>query len=185
MENRFLVYAHYTNDTNEIFYIGEGTLKRAHTSCSRNIYWKRKVKKHNGFKVKILSRNLTKKEATRLESKIIKALKKRNYKLTNILESSIGNYSKNSGNSKLAEWNKIHKGVLSPTYGLKRPDLSKRNKEGQFNRFKKSVLCIELNKQFESIKLANLYFNKEKSSHIVQHLKGNRKTAFKYTWKYI
>ena len=185
MINRFLVYGHYTSDTNELFYIGEGTLKRAHTSCGRNIYWKRKASKHNGFKVKIFSKDMTKHEATRLESKMIKALKKRGYKLTNILDSTICKYWKERPNPRLAQWNKDHSGILSPVYGLKRPDLSERNKTGSFKRFVKPVRCIELDKIFNSVQEANIYFGKVNSTHITQYIKGQRKTAHKHTWEYV
>lgn len=48
------VYAHYTSDTNELFYIGKGSKNRA-WSTKRNKYWKRIVKKH-GLNVQILLR---------------------------------------------------------------------------------------------------------------------------------
>lgn len=44
---KFYIYFHYTLDTNELFYIGKGTNNRAYSKESRNIYWKRVVKKHN------------------------------------------------------------------------------------------------------------------------------------------
>lgn len=58
----FYVYAHYTLDTNELFYVGKGTKKRAHHIHGRNSYWNRIVKKH-GYKVEILIDNLSAQDA--------------------------------------------------------------------------------------------------------------------------
>ena len=187
--NRFIVYAHYTTDTNELFYIGEGLPRRAYTKHGRNIYWQRKVAKHNGFIVKILAKDLTKKQSTRLESKIIIALKKRGYRLTNLLESTISEYIRKVGNPKTAERNRRNKGILSPTFGLSRPDLVERNKSGNFKRFARPVLCIELNKSFSSVKEANISIGKKPCStginKLLSNSNTNRKTAYGYTWKFI
>ena len=183
-EKRFLVYGHYTKNTNEFFYIGEGTKRRPNSTSGRNIYWRRKYEKYGGFYSKIFIQNLTKKEATRLESKIIINLKKRGYKLTNLLNSTISDYVRKNGNKQLSERNKKNIGELSPVFGLKRPDLSLRNKAGNFNRYVRKVRCIETGEIFDSIKLANQKYNKTKSSHINQQIKGKRKTAFGHKWEY-
>lgn len=49
----FYTYAHYTADTNEIFYIGKGQKNRFKKSDNRNRWWHNKVNKH-GFVAKIL-----------------------------------------------------------------------------------------------------------------------------------
>lgn len=57
----YYIYAHYTADTKELFYIGKGTEalnfkhKRAFALNGRNQYWKNKVAKHGGFTVEILA----------------------------------------------------------------------------------------------------------------------------------
>jgi hypothetical protein len=42
----YYIYAHYTEDTNELFYIGVGQGGRANTISGRNEYWSRIYKKH-------------------------------------------------------------------------------------------------------------------------------------------
>lgn len=181
----FVVYIHYTLDTNEPFYIGEGKLRRSTTNCGRNIFWQRVFKKH-GKRVEIYREGLTKKDAQILESKLIREFLDKGYRLTNLVECSFSVLPENRKNPKLSEWNKIHRGELSPTYGLKRPDLSERNKNGDFKRFKKQIQCIETGQIFESIRDALIFHNKDpKSSHITQQIKGDRKTALGYTWRYV
>lgn len=76
------VYAHYTADTNQLFYIGIGTHRPGDTigrkylraySCAksqRNIFWLNKYNKH-GRTVKILYDDLTEKEAKNKEIELI------------------------------------------------------------------------------------------------------------------
>lgn len=53
------VYVHFRNDTNQIFYVGKGSGKRAYNSQKRNGYWKNVVKKANGYSVQIIAKNLS------------------------------------------------------------------------------------------------------------------------------
>ena len=183
--NDFVVYIHYTLDTNEPFYVGEGKLRRSTTNCGRNIFWQRVYKKH-GKRVEIYKDGLTKKEAQILESKLVEKLLNESHRLTNIIECSCSVLPENRKNIRLSEWNKEHSGESSPTYGLKRPDLSERNKLGNFNRHKKPVQCIETGQIFNSIRDALIFNGKDiKNAHITQQIKGNRKTALGYTWKYV
>lgn len=62
--NQFYVYAHYTLDTNELFYIGKGQKDRCKTK--RNSYWFKVVNKHNYY-IKFLYINLSQEEAYKLE----------------------------------------------------------------------------------------------------------------------
>jgi hypothetical protein len=66
-------YLHFTLDTDELFYTGMSSTKdkkRAYTKRGRNPYWKNIVNKH-GFRVEILSDNLTKEQAIKEEIKLI------------------------------------------------------------------------------------------------------------------
>ena len=65
-----LVYRHRRLDTNKIFYVGIGTIKRAYTTDSRNIHWKRIVNKTN-YEVEILQENLDWDTACELEILLI------------------------------------------------------------------------------------------------------------------
>ena len=183
--NDFVVYIHYTLDTNKPFYIGEGKLRRSTTNCGRNSFWRNVYEKH-GKRVEIYKDGLTKKDAQILESQLIKKFLNEGHKLTNILECSRSVFIENRKNPKLSQWNKEHSGELSPVWGLKRPDLSERNKNGDFNRYKNPVRCNETGQVFESVKEASIFFGrKPTNSHITQQIKGDRKTALGYTWEYI
>jgi len=199
IDKNFVVYEHYTPDTNELFYVGEGRPDRPYSTRNRNRYWKYKVKKHNGFVVKIVKENISKLDAESLEKNLILEYKNNDIALTNLCDGPmfenhwlIGKpkelhplFGKKHPNPKLSEWNKIHCGELSPVYGKKRPDLSERNKSGQFKRFTRKVICIETDIIYDSIKDATISMNRNpKSAEISKHLGGNRKHAFGYHWKY-
>lgn len=200
MDNDFVVYEHYTPDTNELFYVGEGRPDRPYSTRNRNRFWKFKVKKHQGFVVKIVSNNISKLEAEDLELFLIKEYKSNGIELTNLCEGTMFNthwlvgkpkeihpmYGKKHPNPKLSEWNKQHSGELSPTYGKKRPDLSERNKTGLFKRFTRKIMCVETEVIYNSVKEAYLSLNKSpKSSEISKHLGGNREHAFGFHWVYV
>lgn len=68
--NNKLVYAHYTLDTNELFYIGIGDEVRSNNTSNRSEFWKRYYKKH-GRRVEILYDNLTLEEAKVKEIELI------------------------------------------------------------------------------------------------------------------
>jgi hypothetical protein len=181
----FVVYIHYTLDTNEPFYVGEGRLRRSTTNSGRNIFWQRVFKKH-GKRVEVYKTGLTKKEAQILESQLVEKLLGEGARLTNIIDCSCSVLPEYRRNPRLVQWNKEHRGELSPTWGLNRPDLAERNKNGVFKRHKKSVQCIETGQIFESIRDASIFFGrKPTNSNIIQQIKGDRKTAFGHTWRYV
>ena len=198
----FVVYAHYTEDTNELFYIGEGKDKRPYLTTNRNRWWNFKVKKHGSFIVRILRSNLTKMEAQKLEKELIlffddvpsinlvnicKGPMFESHWLLNTNKTNHPMYGKKRPDSskRITEWNKQHSGKNSPVYGLKRPDLIERNKSGNFIRFTKKVRCIETNIEYDSLKEVNEFYSKPTSSDLVKHLKGRKKQAFGYTWEYV
>ena len=81
-------YLHVRNDTGKIFYVGLGPESRAHTSNSRNIYWKRIVEKH-GYSVQYLGdRSLE--EAKALEKSLIKVLGRRDLKKGHLVNMTDG-----------------------------------------------------------------------------------------------
>lgn len=200
-ENRFVVYAHYTADTNQLFYIGEGTLERSKRTNHRNRYWNFKVAKH-GFTVRILYSGLDKQESQNIETRLIRNLLKRGVKLTNFC---IGPLYKRSwllnapkelhpmfgkknpkASERMKQYNKEHSGEKSHVFGKKRKDLTERNKNGIFKRFAKKVKCVETGEIFSSIREAILAFGgKPNSTSITKHLKGIRKLAFGHHWEYV
>lgn len=70
----YVVYQHRRKDTNEVFYIGQGTVKRAYQNQinRRNNNWTKVVEEAGGFEVDILAQNLTKEESLVVESEYIK-----------------------------------------------------------------------------------------------------------------
>lgn len=84
----YYTYAHFTKDTNKLFYIGKGTFykqgdfKRAHAKIGRNSYWQNKVKKHGGFTVEILACWKTEQEAFCHEEFLISTFKDKIVNLT-------------------------------------------------------------------------------------------------------
>ncbi|MDG4869015.1 hypothetical protein P8631_13540, partial [Guyparkeria sp. 1SP6A2] len=61
------VYFHSTPDTKEVFYIGMGSLKRAHDLKRRNKYWLETVLKHGKPIVLVIAKNLSTEDASRIE----------------------------------------------------------------------------------------------------------------------
>lgn len=143
--SKFYVYAHYTLDTNELFYIGKGKNKRAFSTLGRNKYWHDIVQKHN-FRVEILIDTLTEDRAFIQEILAIKEFQPR----ANFTKGGAGGYTgPNSGNFKKGSkpWNTNKKcpeigirqrGSNNPMFGKAYPT--------------KSVKCLELNKTYNSAK---------------------------------
>ncbi len=75
--NDKVVYFHKRNDTNEVFYVGIGSIERAHTISGRSKWWKRIVNKV-GYTIEIVHEGLTWDMATLLEIKYIKDFGRRN-----------------------------------------------------------------------------------------------------------
>jgi hypothetical protein len=65
---KFCVYLHLRKDNGMVFYIGQGTLKRANSSANRNKLWTMVEKDAGGFTVKMLHENLNKKSAVEIEN---------------------------------------------------------------------------------------------------------------------
>lgn len=200
IENKnYVVYAHYTPDSNELFYIGEGRPKRPCSRQNRNRYWNHKVNKHGGFKVEILYDQLTKPEAERIEAKLITKYKSEGHKLVNFCEGPLYGphwtqfatkeqmpmYGKKipAASERMKSWNKERRGELSPVWGIKRPDLAERNRTGTFNRYSRPVYCKELDMTFSSIKDAKSYINKP-GINIHRALKEGS-PAGGYHWAYV
>lgn len=73
ISKEFYVYAHYTADTNELFYIGKGKNKRAWQANGKNRsnYWHNIVNKHQGFRVEILLDKLDEASSYNEEAKLV------------------------------------------------------------------------------------------------------------------
>jgi len=87
MKKKCYIYGHYTEDTDELFYIGKGTGKRAWAKSGRSKYWNNKVNK-DGLVVKILEEHLTDEQAYEREKQLIAEAGLEN--LVNFLEGGYG-----------------------------------------------------------------------------------------------
>lgn len=125
------VYRHRRLDTNEIFYIGVGTVNRAYTKSQRNNIWKNIISKTD-YKIEIIVSNLSWKDACELEILLISEygkIKSKTGTLSNITDGGEGFYGgKHSKETKLkmskakigiSTWNKGIIGKENHRYGVK------------------------------------------------------------------
>ena len=70
---KFYIYAHYRNDTGDLFYVGKGEGNRYKSKQGRNPYWKNIVKAH-GYKAEILEYFETEGDAFQAEQSLISEL---------------------------------------------------------------------------------------------------------------
>lgn len=68
--NKYYVYVHRRNDTNEVFYVGSGCNDRAFVTGNRTKDWK-DVVKYTSFTVTILKNNMTKNESLLFEKQML------------------------------------------------------------------------------------------------------------------
>ena len=85
----YVTYAHYKPD-GSIFYIGKGSVKRAHSAVGRNIVWKRTVEKHGNFRVEILGKWAVEQDAFDHEIALIDEFRKNGCRLSNIASGGMG-----------------------------------------------------------------------------------------------
>lgn len=111
---KYYVYSHITKDTNQIFYVGKGTGRRARGK-RRNPYWKNVANKH-GWKVLILKHNLDEKDALEVEKYYIKHIGRRNIGTGTLVNMTDGG----EGTSGLAPANKGNVGVFKHSEETKR-----------------------------------------------------------------
>ena len=69
-DNNNIVYRHRRLDTNEIFYVGIGSIKRSKEKHNRNTYWKNIVK-FTSYTIEIIAENLDWDTACELETFLI------------------------------------------------------------------------------------------------------------------
>jgi hypothetical protein len=88
--NKHILYQHRRLDTNEIFYVGIGkTIKRAYYKHNRNRHWHNIVNKV-GYKVEILSENLTWDDACEQERTLIAFIGRFDLKLGSLTNQTNG-----------------------------------------------------------------------------------------------
>lgn len=104
----FCTYSHHKPD-GTLFYIGKGSLKRAHAKDNRNPHWKNIVAKH-GYKVKVLAQWLTEAEALEHEKFLISCFRDMGFTLANITsggEGVSGHKHSNESKAKMSAFQKV------------------------------------------------------------------------------
>ena len=201
-KNKYVVYIHYEPDTLKPFYVGEGTIERAFFGSKRNSEWQKNVINHGGYLVDIIFKSDSKEEVVELEIATGISLIDEGYKLTNVWlghrfekggvlvdKTRMPFYGKKNPqfSENLKKWNLNHRGKNSPNWGRNREDLSKRNKEGKFNRFKRPIKCVEENIEFERVKDAKEWAKDKglKGWNTIGSSANNGTTSAGYHWKYL
>jgi len=85
-----MVYCHKRPTDGEVFYVGKGCGKRSTRTDNRNNHWHNVIKKHGGFDVEIVAKNLTEAEALKFEIALIKGLRDAGANLCNLTDGGEG-----------------------------------------------------------------------------------------------
>lgn len=79
----FCVYQHIRPDTNAIFYVGKGSLRRANSRHGRNAHWNHVVSKAGGFSTQIVVDEVDEELAFLIEVELIDKFRRLGVRLTN------------------------------------------------------------------------------------------------------
>lgn len=128
------IYRHIRPDTNEVFYIGIGSIKRAYATRCRNNYWRNIVALNkNNYRIDIILDNLDRDDACKKEVEFIKLYGRSDLKQGTLCNLTDGG-EKNLGRVVTEDLReRLSKANPKIWLGKKRPDcsarLAKRNKE--------------------------------------------------------
>lgn len=169
-QKRYYVYAWYTKDTNEIFYIGKGTGKRYLTRKRENKFFMNILNAHDCDSL-IMKDNLSEKEAFELEVMLISYFRKRSRILTNICDGG-ENPPKMSG-KRSREWcENIKKGLLKAYQ--ENPDLKRKSSERM-----KSFLQTNEGKEFMKKSIASRNNEEFRKSQSIKCKVANNTSEYK------
>jgi hypothetical protein len=182
--NNKIVYRHIRLDTNKVFYIGMGSLKRAYTkdSSKRNIIWNRIVNKTK-YNVEILAQNLSWENACELEEFLISL-----YGRIDLKTGTLCNLTNGGDGSKGCTPSKETKNKISNFHKNKIVSKESRNKmkkakEGKFllsnNPNSKKIINLKTGEIFNTAKEAALSINKIYGS-FTWALRNTKKFNFRY-----
>lgn len=190
----YYTYAHFTKDTNELFYIGKGSFtkqgdfKRANACTGRNTYWKNKVNKHNGFKVEILAVWKTEQEAFAHEEFLIFVMKEKLVNLTSGGEGCAGRVQSKAEKDKRAN---SHRGKKRSPQSLANMSKAQKNNivslaalQEAREKQKKKILCVETGIVYNSLSEAG-HLSGVLFQNISKACKGIRQHAGGYKWEFI
>jgi len=184
------VYKHIRKDTNEVFYIGIGTLKnykRVNSLLNRNSHWLN-ISNKVGYYSEIIEHNITWEKACELEKYWISHygrldLKKGN--LVNLTDGGEGTFGKLHSVETRKKQSEAKIGNKNPFYNKKRKSHTEWLLTNHPN--KKSILQFDINgnfiKEWESARKVYQEINIEYKN-ISACCYGKRKTAGGYIWKF-
>lgn len=109
VENRYYVYIHRKEDTNDVFYVGKGSGERAKQTTSRSRWWTA-VKDKHGFTVEIIEKGLSEFDAFNLEIETIKFYRECGYNLVNLTNGGEGSSGYSPSAETRAKLSAAHKG---------------------------------------------------------------------------
>lgn len=193
MINIYYLYFHLNPLTNQVFYIGIGTNKRAWEFNARNKHWLNYVNKYGSPIVNIIESNLTKEEACVLEQQYIKKYGRLNIDKEGIL---LNKSEGGQGGTYGYKWNRTAEQKEKISNSLKGKN---KNEEHKLNisKSKKGKVSSKLN-QGKSIlqydKQNNLIKEWNCVKQVAEYFRGNprniygcldniNKTAYGYFWK--
>jgi len=127
----FYVYIHTRLDTGEIFYVGKGHGRRAYSTRNRNTHWKGIVSKH-GRSVHIHPAHENEAEAFKVESNLIKELRKKGCKLVNLTDGGEGPSGRVLTQEQKKRVSEVHLGKKLSPYHAERLHSSVRGKPSHF-----------------------------------------------------
>lgn len=104
-----IVYKHIRLDTNEVFYIGIGTNRRAYEKRDRNRHWNNIVKKA-GYSIEITHKNITREEAVSIEKYLIAFYGRADLGLGGLVNMTDGG---DGGNNQSEETKKLRSEIMS------------------------------------------------------------------------
>ena len=170
----FFTYSHQTADTGKIFYIGKGSRKdRQIAKIGRNKHWHNIVKKH-GFTAKILAYWDTEQEAFAHEKLLIASFRDMGHKLANYTDGGEG-----SSGAKITEETRIK---------LRNRPYKKESYEKVAKALCKKVICIDLNKEFnsglEAVKWLKQNGHSKATSGAISVGIRKDKVRYGYRWKF-
>ena len=163
MQNNFYIYAHYTEDTNELFYIGKGRNNRYLDTRGRNNYWHKIVNKH-GFRSEILIKNLD--ESTAFIQEIL-AIKEFDPK-ANFTKGGEGTCGYIRSLKEKADISKRMKGHKNPRFGKIGTMSGKKHTEESLNKLEFKVFSKRRGKTLKEI------YSFKKANSILEKSKGKK-----------
>lgn len=175
-----VVYQHIRLDSNEIFYIGIGCIKRAYSKHGRNKYWKNTVKKTKYF-VKILTDNISWENAQEAEIALINIYGRKDLNKGNLVnmtdggEGILNRICTIDTRRKISSINAGNKNSIKNHTEESKIKISKKNS--------KKIIDTKTNIVYENRKIVSEIFNINYNT-LAGYLNGNLKNKTTLKWLY-